>query len=131
METATAKLQECHAPIDKTAALGIHTGPERRDWTTKTCPPMNKEPFMALRKRIGSKLEDLTGMRRGRIVIVGLAEAGWNGNRSRWIARCDCGNHEYRRYDRWLSAARKGWGDCCEQCFPLHGAKQSEASNTN
>jgi len=129
MKTATEKLQQCHAPINKTAALGIKSGPERRDWTTKTCPPLNKEPFKELRKRIGSKLEDLTGMRRGMMVIIGLAEAGWSGNKSRWVAKCECGNYEYRRYDRWLTAARKGWGDCCEQCLPLSRGNKSEASN--
>lgn len=40
---------------------------------------------------MGSKAVDLTGVRLGRLVVIQKAKPRYDGKRTRWIVRCDCG----------------------------------------
>ena len=61
------------------------------------------------------QLSGLTGRRRDRMTLVGYAaEQGSKKQNAKWVARCDCGNYEYRtRVIRWLGTEAP---DMCREC---------------
>ena len=83
-------------------------------------------------------LNSVPGSRRGRMVILGYAadQGAERKASARWVARCDCGNHEYRtRIFRWLGTEAP---DMCRECrtriykirgkfYPSDPAKRSTA----
>ena len=64
-------------------------------------------------KRVPKDCKDITGMRRGRLVCLGLS-AEVNG---RWACRCDCGKYVLRKYRAITN--EKNSRERCEQCRHL------------
>lgn len=101
-------------PVDSVAARvtspGVHFNPDKRlqqeIWEAPPeCDPMpNNLP------------DDLSGTRRGRVVIVryfGRTESG----KHAWLARCVCGKYEIREGASWRRGLRKGKDDLgCQYC---------------
>ena len=99
-------------PINKTAALvtgkGTHFDPVIKPScyaTTDIRPRLRPVPKNTL---------DLTGVRFGRFVVVGLP-ADLN---DRWVVKCDCGNYEHRRAKAIRNLANNV--DRCNVCRKTH-----------
>lgn len=61
------------------------------------------------------QLPDLTGLRVGRLRVI-----GFSANRNaRWVCRCDCGMYTLRK----TSALRRGTAAPCDQCYLLAASK--------
>ena len=63
---------------------------------------------------------DMTGTRRGRLVVVGLAE----GLAMKWVMRCDCGSYVIRSNKAACNKANDA--DACEECKHVLYLKRSE-----
>ena len=50
-------------------------------------------------KNIPSHVNDLTGIKKGRLIVIGLSASFSkdNGHGYRWVVRCSCGRYEIRR----------------------------------
>lgn len=114
------KLMQNPLPIDRMAARVTGAAKPENLWR-----PMPKkgsqipEPGSVLRTApiphsAPRELLNLTGKRRGQMVILGYAAEQGHSNSARWVARCDCGNYEYRtRIMRWLGTDSD---DFCHEC---------------
>jgi hypothetical protein len=72
--------------------------------------------------RTGPKVMDLSGRRFGRLVVIGMVEAGNDAARTRrWLCLCECGNHAVKSFD---SLMRATGNSGCRICFGLFQAKQ-------
>lgn len=115
------KLLQNPLPINRDAYRVVKKAEPEDSWQPIPKLPQHQAPPGSVIKTIpiprevlcGSPwLADLIGKRRGRMVLLGLAEA--NGIRGRWVVRCDCGNHEYRsKPQRWLLTEAD---DMCNEC---------------
>lgn len=123
-------------PFDGTAARVASKG-ERFDWQASdhhrhsdiAFPMRALTPSM----RANPEFTDFTGMKAGRLTVLGLCVETGNGKKARWQVRCACGAHEVRsaRYLRACAAgAQKGAGEpACDWCGKTrrlqagHGAK--------
>lgn len=95
-------------PINKTAQMVIqkgihfdHVGNPDAVWSQL---PIRTRPF------VGTS-EDLTGIKIGRLTVIGLNDTGVKG---RWVVRCTCGLYGLRK-----ARAIKNphnFGDRCDQC---------------
>lgn len=102
-------------PLDRMAARVVSKGEhwDRRIskkggkvWTV--CPKF---------KRLPHDVVDITGLRRGRMKIVGYfgrSKSGRTGQK--WIARCDCGRFEVRNATAFKRGLETGHGDACRYC---------------
>lgn len=66
-------------------------------------------------RKIPNGMLDLTGVRSGRMVCVGLAPEKRGGNKAAWIVRCDCGMYESRTAKA-LRSEQYSWRNMCTQC---------------
>lgn len=103
--------------VDKQTAQAMGGGkayspPQQSDQPTHYAPP----PLRALPD--DPLLDDLTGMRFGRLVVLGLAAAGFDGKKARWSCRCTCGKYSTHRG----FALRGGREDRCHDCRIKHVA---------
>lgn len=89
-------------------------------------------PFRPLRKqeRQNPEFVDFTGMRVGRLTVLGLAVAVKGSRKTgvAWVVRCVCGAYEIRRgrYLKACAAGKKKNGDrepCCDWCDKTHRLK--------
>jgi len=103
-------------PVDATAARVLARGEsfEYRQLVSEVCSalPLPTRPVPA-------EVEDMTGIKFGRLLVVGLHE----GTKKRWVCRCACGNYVMRRI-----AAIKGAApdSACPQCYLMAVSKRHE-----
>lgn len=116
IRTAIGSLPTHCAPIDKNAARETWA-PEREIFPTYQMPTLCPVSVDEINRRLDNPLKNLTGLRRGAVVIVGLIEYRENG-RSIWCAQCDCGRYLKRTQRAWVKALNKGWPDYCVYCCP-------------
>jgi hypothetical protein len=89
---ARADLAQCLRPIDRVAARVTFS----HDWynSCKRVVAVNSStPLRLIRVPLASK--DRTGVRHGRLVVVGLHEI-FKKKGHRWSCRCECGNYTIR-----------------------------------
>lgn len=103
-------------PVDANAARELRNAPRRQ--TTAVCPPLCKVPVEEiLRRNPGKSFSDMTGLRVGRLEVVGLFQ--WRGNRgSEWIVRCDCGMFERMNHNVLKFMHTKQRVLSCHACAP-------------
>lgn len=110
-------------PINATAARVVSTGthytPNKRHGSQvfDVRPPTRKETS---RDRSVPGYRDLTSVRRGRLVAVGLSE----GAAMKWVMRCDCGSYVIRTNKAVCNEANGA--DACEECRHLLYLKRNE-----
>jgi hypothetical protein len=63
-------------------------------------------------KKVPPATIDLTGLRVGRLTVVGLCDETRQGKKARWCVRCDCGSHERRTAKGMQSES----SDRCQAC---------------
>jgi len=66
-------------------------------------------------KNIPSHVNDLTGIKKGRLTVIGLSASFSkdNGHGYRWVVRCSCGRYEIRRSRTILKGNQN---DMCNIC---------------
>jgi hypothetical protein len=128
IRTATASLPTHCAPIDKNAIREIHACHSEL-FSSFEMPVLCTVSIEEIRRRhtaqrqlengraFKSNFRDLTGLRRGMVVVIGLLEYRENG-KSRWCVRCDCGRYEPRSHYVWWRRYRDGYPDYCSYCSP-------------
>lgn len=122
IRTATASLPIHCAPIDKNAIRELWAA-ESRPIASFDMPELCQISIEEIRHRhsIGkykSNFRDLTGQRRGTLVVIGLIAYHENG-KSVWCVKCDCGRYEVRSHYRWGRDFRKNIPDWCTYCSPM------------
>lgn len=127
------KMLQNPLPIDRTARRVVRSAKPEDLWrpmpkaVNALCPPgsvlaTTSIPLAAIKSN--SDLKSVVGHRRGRMVVIGYAANQEHAKESAyWVARCDCGNHEYRkRILRWIGTDAP---DMCRECrtrmFHIHG----------
>lgn len=114
------------APVDRVAAIVTSKGyryiPDKKTGPNhwETCPEMRRY------RRVAGGCTNLTGVRFGRFVVVGLY-AGKTGNgesTSVWVCRCACGRFETRTAR--VVKNGKDNDDCCDMCRHLKYLKRNE-----
>ena len=114
MLTATNSLLTHCYPVNRDASFLLI--PRRQfEWTTDMPSPCPVSPA-EIKLRHKSRFADLTGLRKGTIVIVALLEYKEEG-KSSWIARCDCGRYGIRSHYKFLKSVRNGKFDTCPICL--------------
>ncbi len=119
-----SKLLQNPLPINRVAARVIKPAKAEELWRPMPKDANNYPPVGAVLatapipwETLNSKpeLRDLIGKRRDRMTVLGYAaDQGESRDSARWVARCDCGNHEYRsRIFRWLGTQAP---DMCREC---------------
>lgn len=131
-ETITVRGREA-VPIDRQAAIvtspGITYTPDKRQGEPVWQAPLPTIPHP-------DKTADLTGTRRGRLVLIGYLGS------ARYLARCDCGNYVRRASGPWRKAITDpdDTGDACDLCrhvayvkrrdeYLRHGRNSSDVLN--
>lgn len=110
-------------PINATAARVVSTGthytPNKRHGSQvfDVRPPIRQE---TRRDRSVPGYRNLSGVRRGRLVAVGLAESAG----IKWVMRCDCGSYVIRTNKAVCNEANGA--DACEECRHLLYLKRNE-----
>jgi len=105
------------SPVDRTAAMVAGRGVEYKS-KKRVLSDEQDHPYPL--KRVPKDCKDITGMRRGRLVCLGLS-AEVNG---RWACRCDCGKYVLRTY----RAITNENNSCerCEQCRHLEHLRRTD-----
>lgn len=102
-------------PIDKTAALvtgkGYQYTPDKKVLTAD-------QSFPIPTRSVAKNMPDLTGLRCGRLVVIGLARD----TAKRWVVRCDCSTFTLRTAKAIRNPANGG--DKCEHCRHLDHLKE-------
>jgi hypothetical protein len=110
-------------PVNATAArvvsAGTHYRPNKRHGSQvfEVCPPIRQA---TRRDRSVPGYSDLAGVRRGRLVAIGLSE----GAALKWVMRCDCGAYVIRTNKAARNEANTA--DACEECLHVMYLKRSE-----
>ncbi|ECN9265168.1 hypothetical protein ACLMYS_003823 [Salmonella enterica] len=117
------KFAEHAAPINKDAARSMKGG-EHWDYTPHAQEAESDNPFATMPEAwIGGAnyytLQNLTGIRRGRLVAYGYVPG-----MKKWACRCDCGRYVLRRTK--AMANDKNLADCCARCRELLFLKREE-----
>lgn len=73
---------------------------------------------------------NLTGLRHGRLVCMGLAPKKKGSNNAAWIVRCDCGRFETRTAKALRNEA-EAWQSMCEQCHYAYHLRRKAFHNAN
>jgi len=117
-------------PINATAARvvgkGIHYKPKKKTYTAISydAPPATYKVHSGLSR-------DLTGMRRGKTVVVGYLGRNSKNYGKRveqlWLVRCDCGKYEQRNGYRYYKHRDKP--DQCSECDNLLHLKWLDQQN--
>lgn len=102
-------------PVDKAAAKELCGDSDSRLFTRWTPYPLSDVSPAEIKRRHQSRFRDLTGMKRGRVTVVGLIEYVED-QRSRWCVRCDCGRYEWRRHSSLKNGINLQKDDCCDHC---------------
>jgi len=114
-----SELKGHEVPINKTAALVVSKG---YSYETKTINSqcLFSENGLKL-KSLHKNAVDLTGIKFGRFVVVGLSA---DSKKPKWVVRCSCGNFEVRS----AKCIRKMLIDqMCIKCYSaLQAIKKSE-----
>jgi len=97
--------------VDKQTALAMGGGqayapPQASVQPTYYAPP----PLRAIPPE--PSFTDITGLRLGRLTVLGLAAAGFDGKKTRWSCRCTCGKYSTHRGPALLA----GNEDRCHDC---------------
>lgn len=125
MKTVDFDRMSTAAPINRTAvrvttSKGVHWEPEKDLGTRRWLAP---PPMVAITKGVGV---DLTGLRRGRLVVVGLVDNAAIGRSSRarggWVVRCTCGAYELRILSVLRDPSNRA-ADMCSHCDYLEEVK--------
>lgn len=79
-------------------------------------------------KPVPPRIDDITGTRRGRMVIFGYwgARPKGGGHDHKWVARCDCGRYEVRVGSRFVKGVRQRTGDACQYCRKVMWIKRRD-----
>lgn len=83
------------AVADRVTRPGPDYGPSKRG-VHETRELTNPPATFPVPRGYGS-IPDLTGIRRGRLTIIGWLREPKNSKGQSWLARCDCGRYERRR----------------------------------
>lgn len=103
-------------PVDATAALVVSRGEhfEYVQLGTELCTPLPPPT-----KAVGAEEEDFTGIKFGRLAVIGRHAGG----KIRWVCRCVCGNYCVRRPVAIRQAAPDS---ACPQCYLMAVSKRHE-----
>ena len=110
-------------PINATAArvvsAGTHYVANKRHGSTvfETRPAIRQATH---KDKTIPGYRDMTGARRGRLVVAGLAE----GLGIKWVMRCDCGSYVIRSNKAACNPANDA--DACEECRHVMYLKRTE-----
>jgi len=108
-------------PVNKQSAIVTSQGecytPNKKIQTSDSDTPLKTAP---LPQKPGRNFLDLTGVRRGRLTVIGLSADQNN----RWVARCDCGTYTLRTARAIKNPANTQ--DRCEHCRHLAFLKREE-----
>jgi hypothetical protein len=111
-------------PVDRVAARVMRGGVH---WTPKINAAANQKHFDVPQptKERPPQVEDMTGRRFGRFVVVGFRKkANPKGGGATWLVRCACGQFEERKAAAIRNRANEH--DCCIQCRKLQQLKRNE-----
>ena len=114
------------APINKVAAIvvmskGVQYNPNKRVQANDSETPHKIRLNIPLETIRCQHFEDLTGMRRGRLLVIGLSDEF----PGRWVVRCDCGRYSMRRKKAITNSGNEQ--DRCEHCRHLAFLRWDEA----
>src|SRR5262245_17548950 len=102
-------------PVDRTAREVTSPGPTGYESTHKITSVHSATPLPM--RAVPPHSPDLSGLRCGRLVVVGLARKP-----GRWVCRCVCGYYTLRRPCE-LRARRGRFDDSCERCRHVDGLR--------
>ncbi|AUR89712.1 hypothetical protein NVP1131O_43 [Vibrio phage 1.131.O._10N.222.49.A8] len=114
-------------PINKTAAMVVSGGAHweanvkgnNGHYDSKNPIPIQKSPD-------NTNFIDYTGVRVGRLIVIGLAHNSIAQKKQStgqaWVCRCDCGNYTIRR----SRPIKRGIKMCCGECEALLYIKTAE-----
>lgn len=110
-------------PVNGTAARVVAAGTHYISDKKHACKVYDARPPVrqaTSRDRSIPGYRDMTGIRRGRLVVVGLAEV----NGLKWVMRCDCGAYVIRTNKAASNEANDA--DACEECRHVLYLKRNE-----
>lgn len=116
-------MKDLHArrPVDSTAELVIRDG---EHWEPRITDAQHDSPNPIHTAWRPPGAKDVTGLRVGRLTVVGYWGRNSNGGkgtgaRHRWVVRCDCGMYSVRRVTSLQKSLTAGRSDCCQRCKAL------------
>lgn len=104
-------------PVDRVAARVIKRGDDHHYVHSLGCPD-TPLPIPTKAAPRDPRHVDLTGLRVGRLTVVGVSAV----RNKRWVCRCACGMYTHRT----SAALKKGIAAPCTQCYKLAMARRSE-----
>ena len=113
-------------PVNKTAALVTSKGTHYEMKVKSQVPEYIGPPAMLPRNKlpIAPSLTDLTGRKKGRFTVVGMAAEG----KGKWVVRCVCGTYTIRSSQSVKSVDKNPLAhfDACRECMNLAYLKREE-----
>ena len=101
-------------PANATAARVMARGKSFEYRTPEWCQD-SPLPLPIMPAPVSAELTDLTGLRVGRLRVIGFSAE----RKARWVCRCDCGMYTLRK----TPTIKKGTAAPCDQCYLLAVAK--------
>lgn len=107
-------------PLNRTA--GVVTGSSASNFTSEVPLPSNFWPDVPAMRKVPLNGVDLTGLKVGRLTVVGLLDRSAKGNGALWVCRCACGAYTGRKAKGLQAGAIEHHPPSymCEQCFRTH-----------
>tara|TARA_R110002126_G_scaffold174431_1_gene322986 strand:- start:214 stop:639 length:426 start_codon:yes stop_codon:yes gene_type:complete len=110
--------------VDKSTAMAMSGGANYTKPGGNPCTSDSKNPILMgspCSAMLGNPVfKDITGVRRGRLVAIGIAAK----TKKRWVVRCDCGTYSLRSVKAMLN--KKNDQDRCGDCSHLAFLKMDE-----
>ena len=104
-------------PVDGTAARVITRG-ESFEYRVQSWSQDSALPLPVREPPNTPSFVDLTGLRIGRLVVIGFSAD----RNARWVCRCDCGTYTLRK----TPALRAGTAAPCDQCYLMATSKAAD-----
>ena len=112
-------------PANKTAALVMSKGCEYNPDIKESSEIESKNPIetrpLTDSEKDNPVFHDLTGLRKGRLTVVGICATGKGG---RWVVRCDCSMYAIRT--RKSLQKKNNNVDRCKECRNLANIKKRD-----
>lgn len=104
-------------PVNATAGRVV-AGGVSHEYQPDPCHLISDTPLPVLRDVESPTFQDLTGVKFGRLSVVGYSAT----HKGRWVCRCTCGNYVLRK----TKTVKGGLGAMCEHCSLMQQAKRKE-----
>jgi len=119
VRSAMASIQEMSGAINRAANIGITDSEYELQSSYDEQPPLLGQTVRSCASRLQLRqfVKDFTGVRIGKLYVIGLYQWAPKIRHIVWVVRCDCGTYELRRHNRLKGNLKHGRNACCQRCF--------------